>query len=67
MHELTFYKKRSTIQYAEALCPVLEDNHTKYQIFDNSPPIDVTFTNNSLLKQFQLCINQVDIEKIDAY
>ncbi len=65
MTENTFsiFKRFKTAEQAKELASVLKNNDIETQIINNSPPVDITFSGNTLQNEFQLKIKQIDFEK----
>lgn len=61
--DYTLFRKFFDFGRAEEFGMVLKDNGIEYQIVDNAPPVDITFTGNPLEKEILVKIKQSDFEK----
>ena len=57
------FRKFSDVDQAKELASTLKDNGIEYELVDNSPTFDVTFSGNTLQNEVQLKIKQVDFDK----
>lgn len=66
MEELLVYRTYTNEQEARTIGEILLKKGIDYQVVNNSPSVDLTFTNGSLLHDFQLCIKGNQFEKADS-
>lgn len=64
MNEFALFKKFNNVEQANELANELKNKGIECQLVDDSPPVDITFTGNSVLQsETQLMIKQSDFEK----
>jgi len=59
----SIFKRFNTVEQAKEFASILKNNDIKTQIINNSPPVDITFSGNTLQNEFHLKIKQIDFEK----
>ena len=63
---LTVFRKFPTLIQAQELETLLNENNIKTVLADNIAPVDVTFSGNTLLNQYEIKIDSSDFEKAEA-
>ena len=59
----SIFKKFPTLEQANELKELLKENGIESLLSDNIPPVDVTFTGNTLQNEFEVIIKQYDFKK----
>lgn len=59
----SIFKKFLTLEQANELKELLKENGIESLLSDNIPPVDVTFTGNTLQNEFEVIIKQSDFKK----
>ncbi len=61
--EFSVFKKFPTIEQANEIASLLEENNIQVTLVNNSPALDITFSGNTLQNEFELKILPKDFEK----
>ncbi|MBV7267979.1 DUF2007 domain-containing protein [Winogradskyella luteola] len=61
----SIFKKFPTLEQANELKELLKENGIESVLADNIPPVDVTFSGNTLQNEFEVRIKQSDFEKAE--
>ncbi|WP_010516976.1 hypothetical protein [Croceivirga radicis] len=65
--DLSIFKKFTSEAQAIELKELLEENGIKSVLADNIPPVDVTFSGNTLEHQYEIRIKQSDFKKAEKF
>jgi hypothetical protein len=61
----SIFKKFPTLEQANELKELLKENGVESLVADNIPPVDVTFSGNTLQNEFEVRIKQSDFKKAE--
>lgn len=61
----SIFKKFSSLEQANELKDLLKENGIESLITDNIPPVDFTFSGNTLLNEFEVKVKQSDIKNAE--
>jgi hypothetical protein len=64
--QFSIFKKFPTLEHAKEIANVLNDHNIDSFIDDNVPPVDVTFSGNTLQNEFEVKIKQTDFKKANS-
>ena len=65
-NRFSIFRKYSTLEEAQSLIKLLNDNNIEAILDDNIPPVDVTFVGNTLNHEFEVRIKTTDFDKAEA-
>ena len=64
-NKYSIFKKFPTLEQANELKELLKENGINSIVADNVPPVDVTFSNNTLQHEYEVRIEQSDFEQAE--
>ncbi len=65
-NKFTLYQRFPDRERASELISVLKQQKIDFKLIDNRPPLDLTFSNNTLQNEVQILVKQADFEKLNA-
>lgn len=61
--QYSIFRRFSTLEQAEEVKSLLDENNIPSEIGDNVPPVDVTFSGNTLMNKVEIRLRPLDFDK----
>lgn len=63
VNQYALFKRFQSVEIAKDFAAILKENDIDYQLVDNSPPVDITFSAGTLQNEVQVLVRQSDFER----
>ena len=64
--DYSIFKKFPTLEQANELKALLDENNIEFILADNVPPVDVTFSGSTLLHEYEIRLKPADFKKAET-